>query len=208
MRPTPSAPRGRSRAAFIGALVQLLQARSFADITAQDIIALSTYSRASFYRHFQDKYDLAEQMVADEAREYAHLLGAQMRRCSALPTQEEYVYQLALEVFRHVAGRKALYRVILDAKADGLGADRFCLFALGFFKQGGWFAPDPSKSPIDPDFYYDCTTHQFFHYICYWGQHGFARPPEYMAAQVAEMARLAQPGAFLSSTANNKNRQA
>lgn len=201
MRSTPPAPRVRSRAAFIGALVQLLQTRSFADITARDVIVLSTYSRASFYRHFQDKYDLAGQMVEDEARDYARLLGAQMQRCGALPSQEEYVYRLALEVFRHVAGRREVYRVILHSRIDGSDADRFCRSALDFFKEGGWFVPDPAKSPIDPDFYYDCTTHQFFYYIRYWEQHDFAQPPAYMAAQVAEMVRLSRPDAYLSGTA-------
>ena len=106
-------PRHRSRAAFMNALMELLQIHSFAEITANEIISRSPYSRASFYRHFRDKYDLAEKMILEEAKEYAHIIGTQMLLCSTLSSQEEYIFQVALKTFQHVIENKELYEVEL-----------------------------------------------------------------------------------------------
>ena len=192
-------PRHRSRAAFMNALMELLQIHSFAEITANEIISRSTYSRASFYRHFRDKYDLAEKMILEEAKEYAHIIGTQMLLCSTLSSQEEYIFQVALKTFQHVIENKELYGIILNSKIDGFNLDRFCMYAIKFFQESKQFVPDQSKSAIDADFYYYCTTHQFIRYICYWEQSGFVQTPEHMAAQAAEMTNLAKPGAFLSN---------
>ena len=43
---------------FAEALESLIETKSFASITIKDIIARSGGSRATFYRHFKDKYDL------------------------------------------------------------------------------------------------------------------------------------------------------
>ena len=190
--------RCRSRAAYIAAFIGLLQDKTFPEITANEIISGSTYSRASFYRHFRDKYDLAEKMITEEAERYVQMIGTQMLLCSEMSSQEEYVFQVALKTFQHVAENTSLYRIILDSRIDGFDLERFCTLAIDFFKKIGQFVPDKSKSAIDTDFYFYCTTHQFIRYVCYWEKNNFVQTPEYMAAQAAEMINLAKPGAFLS----------
>ena len=52
--------------ALAGGLKTLLRKRSFDDITVADICNASEISRRSFYRYFQDKYDLLNWLYDDE----------------------------------------------------------------------------------------------------------------------------------------------
>src|SRR5215472_13091968 len=49
------------QAAFIG----LVEERGFAAITVRDIAQRAMINRATFYRHYQDKYDLVEQIFQE-----------------------------------------------------------------------------------------------------------------------------------------------
>lgn len=194
---TQKKSQNRARAAFIDAFIQLLGSKSFDDITANEIIALSTYSKASFYRYFNDKYDLADQIIHEEALSYIRIIGTQMMEDSELLSPEEFVFNVAIKTFLHVFEKKDLYHIILNSNISGFNLNRFCSLALQYFKSNNQFVPDPTKSDIDTDFYYYCTTHQFLRYICYWDSIHFAKSPEYMALQVAKMTILSKPGAVL-----------
>src|SRR5579863_6710239 len=54
----------RTRKLLQGALATLMQAKSFDDISVQDITETATVNRATFYDHYTDKYALLEAMVA------------------------------------------------------------------------------------------------------------------------------------------------
>lgn len=53
----------RTRQLILDAFSQLLQQKTFEDITVQDIAERATVNRATFYAHFEDKYMLLEQFV-------------------------------------------------------------------------------------------------------------------------------------------------
>lgn len=52
----------RTDRAIIDALIRLLKTQSFESITVQDILEETPVSRATFYAHFHDKYEVAERM--------------------------------------------------------------------------------------------------------------------------------------------------
>jgi AcrR family transcriptional regulator len=54
----------RTRQLLQGALGELMQKKSFEDISVQDITEAATVNRATFYDHYNDKYALLEAMVA------------------------------------------------------------------------------------------------------------------------------------------------
>jgi AcrR family transcriptional regulator len=55
----------RTRNLIRDALVMLLGQKPFHDISVQDIAEQATINRATFYAHFEDKYDLLEYLVRD-----------------------------------------------------------------------------------------------------------------------------------------------
>lgn len=54
----------RTNKAIIQAMINLLKTKPFEKITVQDILDETPVTRATFYAHFQDKYEIAERMLA------------------------------------------------------------------------------------------------------------------------------------------------
>jgi AcrR family transcriptional regulator len=55
----------RTRKLLQQTLNDLMHEKSFAAITVQDIAERSTLNRATFYAHFEDKYDLLDSIIRE-----------------------------------------------------------------------------------------------------------------------------------------------
>jgi AcrR family transcriptional regulator len=62
----------RTRKLLQGALGNLMQIKSFDEISVQDITEAATVNRATFYDHYTDKFALMEAMVAGGFHELLH----------------------------------------------------------------------------------------------------------------------------------------
>lgn len=65
----------RTRQLLVQAFADLIQEKSFQSITVQDITERATVNRATFYAHFEDKYDLMDYSIRDAFR---HFLAARL----------------------------------------------------------------------------------------------------------------------------------
>jgi len=55
----------RTRKLIMDSFIQLSSKKDFKDITIKDITAEATINRATFYYHFEDKYDLLENALSE-----------------------------------------------------------------------------------------------------------------------------------------------
>jgi AcrR family transcriptional regulator len=60
----------RTRKLLQGALGTLMQAKSFDEISVQDIAEAATVNRATFYDHYTDKFALLDAMIAGDFHEF------------------------------------------------------------------------------------------------------------------------------------------
>jgi len=58
----------RTRQAIYAAFVELLGEQGFDQLSVADVAKRSTLNRATFYKHFPDKFTLLESMIADDFR--------------------------------------------------------------------------------------------------------------------------------------------
>lgn len=87
----------RTRKLLIDAFVSLQAEKVFDDITIQDIATRATVNRATFYAHFQDKYDLLDDIIREGFRETLR------RRIGVQPdTTQAQLRQLLLAVIDHL----------------------------------------------------------------------------------------------------------
>lgn len=56
----------RTRKLIMEAFIELAMKKEFKDITIKDIATVATVNRATFYYHFQDKYDLLEKVLSED----------------------------------------------------------------------------------------------------------------------------------------------
>ena len=59
----------RTRKLLMDAFIKLTRKKDFKDITIKDITDEATVNRATFYSHFQDKYDLIDAVITEEILE-------------------------------------------------------------------------------------------------------------------------------------------
>ena len=116
------------------ALIALIEERRFDALTVGEIAERAMVSRAAFYRYYQDKYDLVEQifeeMVATVVREIDPLRHTMISRLGAQPPAEPWAefFGQALEtqrtpepfvkMFEHFAHHERLYRALLGQKGS------------------------------------------------------------------------------------------
>src|SRR6478672_2940870 len=89
------------------ALIELIEERGFETLTIGEITARAMVSRAAFYRNYQDKYDLVEQ-IFEEAM--SALLSA------AGDLGREHPAEVWVTFFEHIAEYERLYRALLGRK--------------------------------------------------------------------------------------------
>lgn len=186
----------RSRAEYMRAFLELLEQKEFEEISVQEIIRKSTYSRAGFYRQFSDKYEFARSIVQEEAENYART----WTKCLPVVPREdpkEYLYQVSLVVLTHIDEKRALYKAILSSKIPGASLDEFCNLAIEKFHSLPFLSLRESAKNLDMEFYFYCMTHQFIRYICYWESTGFSKTPREMAEQIAALYVWLEPGKVL-----------
>lgn len=93
------------------AMIELITEKGFDAITVGDIAERAMVNRATFYRHYQDKYDL----VARIFEETANHLVENMKPLHKDPRQSatENPPEIWIQLFEHVAEHARLYRAML-----------------------------------------------------------------------------------------------
>src|SRR5437764_15113324 len=92
------------------ALIELIEERGFDALTVGELTSRALVSRAAFYRMYQDKYALVEQ-IFEEAT--SSLLGA-----IANTGPEQHPPQVWVTFFEHIAEYERLYGALLGKKGS------------------------------------------------------------------------------------------
>src|SRR6266853_6102460 len=93
------------------ALIALIEERGFEALTIGELTERAMVSRAAFYRNYQDKYDLVEQ-IFEEAM--SALLSA------VEDLGREHPVSIWVKFFEHIAEYERLYRALLGRKGSPL----------------------------------------------------------------------------------------
>lgn len=102
----------RTRKLLRDALIDLTTQKGFAALTVQDITERAMVNRATFYRHFEDKYDLAMATIKETLDELGvpnkrlHLSGDEQRFDEPSPA--------LAHLFEHIAAHAPFYRAMLS----------------------------------------------------------------------------------------------
>ena len=93
------------------AMIELITEKGFEAITVGDIAERAMINRATFYRHYQDKYDLAAKIFEETANHLVENMKPLHKdtRQSAMENPPE----IWIQFFEHVAEHARLYRAML-----------------------------------------------------------------------------------------------
>lgn len=94
------------------AMIELITEKGFDAITVGDITERAMINRATFYRHYQDKYDLVAKIFEEAANRLVEHMKP-LRKDSDPVEKEENLLEIWHQFFEHVAEHARLYRAML-----------------------------------------------------------------------------------------------
>jgi AcrR family transcriptional regulator len=93
------------------AMIELITEKGFEAITVGDIAERAMINRATFYRHYQDKYDLVARIFEDTADSLVEHMKPFQKDADQMDL--EHPPEIWVQVFEHVAEQSQLYRAML-----------------------------------------------------------------------------------------------
>jgi len=166
------------------ALVELIEERGFEALTVGALTERAMVSRAAFYRNYQDKYDLVEQ-VFEEAM--SALLGA------VGELGREHPAEIWVTFFEHIAEYERLYRALLGRKGSPWFVRKMRSSLAGLVKERGRLphGPDARERPVhtfSDEFVPDLVSTLFVEAITWWLEQGRPYTPREIATRAALLA--------------------
>ena len=166
------------------ALIELIEERSFEALTIGELTERAMVSRAAFYRNYQDKYDLVEQ-IFEEAM--SALLGA------VGDLGREHPPEIWVRFFEHIAEYERLYRVLLGRKGSTWFVRKMRASLADLIKESGHLPhrPNTSARPIQTfsdGLVPDLVSTMFVEVIIWWLEQGRPYTPREIAKRSALLA--------------------
>lgn len=166
------------------AIIELIEERGFEALTIGEITERAMVSRAAFYRNYQDKYDLVEQIFDEAMDQLLHAVG---------DFGQEHPSEVWVAFFEHIAHYERLYRVLLGKK----GSPQFVRkmrASLAILVKARGHSPHKSNAISHPthtfsdDLVPQLVSAMFVETITWWLERAQPCPPKEIATRSALLA--------------------
>ncbi len=166
------------------ALIELIEERGFEALTIGELTSRAMVSRAAFYRNYQDKYDLVEQ-VFEEA------MSGLLNAVGELGT--EHPAESWVKFFEHIAEYDRLYRALLGSSGSPWFVRKMRASLADLIKERGHLPhrPNASARPIhtfSDELVPDLMSAMFVEAITWWLEHARPYTPREIATRAALLA--------------------
>ena len=104
------------------AMIELITEQGFDAITVGDIAERAMINRATFYRHYQDKYDLVAKIFEETMNELVENMKPLDKDTSQ--SEKKNLPEIWIQFFEHVAEHARLYRAMLGKNGSSWFAAR------------------------------------------------------------------------------------
>ncbi len=166
------------------ALIELIEERGFEALTIGELTERALVSRAAFYRHYQDKYDLVEQ-IFEEA------MGALLNAVGDMGN--EHPAEIWVKFFEHIATYERLYRALLGSSGSPWFVRKMRADLSGLVKERGHLphGPNASEHPVhtfSDELVPDLVSTLFVQAITWWLEQGKPYTPKEIATRCSLLA--------------------
>jgi AcrR family transcriptional regulator len=172
----------RTRKLLREALIELIDERGFEALTIGEITERAMVSRAAFYRNYQDKHDLVEQIFA-EAMSALHAAVGEMG--------QEHPADVWVTFFEHIAEYERLYRALLGSKGSPWFVSKMRVSLTDLIKARGRLPHGPDSRTVhtfSDEFVPDLVAAMFVEAIAWWLEQGRPYTPKEIATRSSLLA--------------------
>jgi AcrR family transcriptional regulator len=166
------------------ALIDLIEERGFDALTVGEVTERAMVSRATFYRNYQDKYDLVEQIFAE---------AIQALFDAVAEIETAHSPEIWVKFFEHIAQYDRLYRALLGRKGSPWFVLKMRASLMDLVKEFGRLplrlsTAAPPIYPAADEFVPNLIATMFVEAITWWLEQGMAYPPEEIARRCVVLA--------------------
>jgi AcrR family transcriptional regulator len=179
----------RTRKLLHQALVDLSIEKGFSELSVRDLTERAMINRSTFYRHYQDKYDLL--------REYIEAVYARVQAPDTPALVDKPIQHLPeaptwlVNILKHVQANADFYRVLLGQKGD----PTFCAESFRHYIERQFQAmlsaeplsSDPSRPPLGLSVSY--VSHAAIGAMVWWLDSDRLYSPEQLAVWLSQFSR-------------------
>ena len=166
------------------ALIELIEEHGFDSLTVGEITERAMVSRAAFYRNYQDKYDLVEQIFNEAMQALFNAVSEPIT---------EHPPQIWIKFFEHIAQYERLYAALLGRKGSPWFVLKMRTTLVELFKG---FTRLPlwqnnvarSSSPLSDEFVTDLTVTMLVEAIAWWLEQGRPYTPQEITVRCTNIA--------------------
>jgi AcrR family transcriptional regulator len=172
----------RTRILLREALIALIEERGFDSLTVGELTGRAMVSRAAFYRNYQDKYELVEQIFEETMSMLFAAIGEFGR---------EHPMDVWVRFFEQIAQYDQLYRALLGSKGSSWFVRKMRLRLAELIKEHGSMevahGPIMTAHPFSDMFVPDLVAAMIVEAISWWLEQGQPYPPGELATKVAAL---------------------
>ncbi len=166
------------------ALIALIEERGFDALTVGEITERAMVSRAAFYRNYQDKYSLVEQIFEEAMNTLLNAVGEM---------GPEHPPEVWVKFFEHIAEYERLYRALLGRKGSPWFVMKMRASLADMVKEHGHVPtrPPAADRPVftfSDEFVPDLVSTMFVEAITWWLEQGKPYTPREIATRSSLLA--------------------
>lgn len=179
----------KTRSALKDSLISLMQEKDFRDISVTDIVEKADVNRGTFYRHYQYKEelldDLIEEVLTDLVKSYRE------------PYEKVEIFDVknltasAIKIFEHVSAHSRFYTMIIKSNALPGFQNRICQELKKLSLQD--LFPAERNVQRNQAMFASYHSYAIFGMIMEWVDGGFTYSPSYMAEQLLDILHFPTP---------------
>lgn len=153
------------------AMIALAIQKGFTSVTVNDIVELAMVNRATFYRHYQDKYDLVES--------YLDELYTELNAAPAAPPGPREPNPHLVKLFEHIRDNAPFYRAMLGPHGYSGFGERIRRLTEATLR-ARWETVE-GRTHLPPAMLLSYLSQASYGALAWWLEEGMSYSPEQMA---------------------------
>ncbi len=176
----------RTRRHFYRTLVDLIKKQGFQAITVKDIVEQAGYNRSTFYVHFQDKFELAENLLEQMLNGLEEAVGEPY-----LFGERVYTTKLKAPSFNiiHYIYKNRTFFELLNVEDTIPGLHTRMPLTITKIYQEQFNFETINHQPVNMDMFKHYTSYGFYGLMMQWIASGYEKSEEALIKDVIELTR-------------------
>ncbi|MEQ2526665.1 TetR/AcrR family transcriptional regulator [Robertmurraya yapensis] len=193
----------KSKQALKESLLSLMQEKDFKEITITDIVKLADLNRGTFYKHYQYKDDILEEIIDDVITDLTNSYREPYKSIDTFDVRN--LSSSAIKIFDHVSKYGSFYTLIVKSTSLSGFQYKICEVIKNLALQDLYDNVTGQKinREIQASFY----AYAIFGMIIEWVNQGFSYSSNYMAEQLLEIIKNTHGNSVYKSHLEDSNKE-